>query len=95
MEFCHLKDCPSGSECRNLIHGYECVANVTLNGTASRLHYTLVKGDQSVNFNDINVSYRSKTGGTLLYIAPDSSPKQRYFQLSAYKDQVRKLIHFK
>lgn len=88
MEFCHLKDCPTGSECRNLIHGYECVANITLNGTASRLHYTLVKGDQSTPFSDITVSYRSKTGGTLLYIAPDSSPLQRYFQLSAYKDQI-------
>lgn len=30
MEFCQVQDCPEGSECRNLNHGYECVANVTL-----------------------------------------------------------------
>lgn len=30
MEFCQVQDCPTGSECRNLNHGYECVANITL-----------------------------------------------------------------
>lgn len=30
MEFCQVQDCPTGSECRNLNYGYECVANITL-----------------------------------------------------------------
>ena len=30
MEFCQLQDCPAGSECRNLNHGYECVSNITI-----------------------------------------------------------------
>lgn len=37
MEFCQLQDCPSGSECRNLEDGYECLTNVTLRGAGDDL----------------------------------------------------------
>ncbi|XP_075227942.1 cell polarity complex component crumbs isoform X2 [Lycorma delicatula] len=90
MEFCQLKNCPPGSVCRNLNYGYECVANVTLDGHGTKLRYSFVQGDgdKLTVPEDLEVSYRSRTGGTLLHIGPDSSSVQRYFQISVYKGQV-------
>lgn len=80
--------------CRNLNHGYECVANVTLDGRGTKLRYLFVKGDEekfAVPL-DIEVAYRSRTGGTLLHIGSDSTSPHRYFQISVYKDQVSYLL---
>ncbi|XP_026473661.1 protein crumbs-like [Ctenocephalides felis] len=32
IEFCQLQDCPTGSRCRNLEDGYECLSNATFSG---------------------------------------------------------------
>lgn len=88
MEFCEIQKCPKGSECRNLNHGYECVTNITLPGTSSALQYKYVQGDQSSLLDEISITYRSKTGGLLLYITQDTESVQNYFSISAYKEQV-------
>lgn len=89
MEFCQVQDCPTGSECRNLNHGYECVANITLHESifnATGLRYKLIRGEQRVPLNDISVSYRSRTGGYLLQIGPNSESK--FLFIHVYSDQI-------
>lgn len=94
MEFCQLQDCPLGSECRNLNHGYECVANITLSGlntTETLLQYNFVKGQQNFPLSHIEVNYRTKTGGTIVYISnkkKSSDTEFTFFTMIAHKDQV-------
>uniref|UniRef100_A0A0A9W8L0 Protein crumbs homolog 2 n=2 Tax=Lygus hesperus TaxID=30085 RepID=A0A0A9W8L0_LYGHE len=92
MEFCQVQDCPTGSECRNLNTGYECVANITIhnpNETAPGLHYEFVQGDSSAQLYEISVTYRSKTGGTILQIGEFSASKDDSFLLVyIYNDQI-------
>lgn len=91
MEFCQLQDCPTGSTCRNLDDGYECVANVTLRGKKeSVLSYRLEGNSKPKNFEDvnldvINISFRTRTGGTLLHI---SSENKYYFSVSTHRDEI-------
>lgn len=91
MEFCQLQDCPIGSKCRNLDDGYECVANVTLRGQKSDLlSYTLVgtskpKAFEDVMLDSVNISYRSRTGGTILHVSSDG---KFYFSVSVFKDEI-------
>lgn len=91
MEFCQLQDCPTGSKCRNLDDGYECVANVTLRGQPDDLlSYNLVGSSKPKKFEDvmldsINISYRSRTGGTILYA---STKDKFYFSVSVFKDEI-------
>lgn len=90
MEFCQLQDCPTGSQCRNLDDGYECVANVTLRGTKNDLlSYNLVgyskqRGFEDVNLDSVNVVYRTRLGGTILHV----SDNKYYLSVSVYKDEV-------
>ncbi len=94
MEFCQLKNCPLDSECRNLQYGYECVSNVTMNGavTNTSLQYALVhKGETVIALNSIEITYRSRTGGTLLYLCnnEDMNPqKHLYFFVFVFNDAV-------
>lgn len=95
MEFCQLKDCPLNSECRNLHHGYECVSNITMNGIVSNtsLQYSFVHNstENLIPLNTVDITYRSKTGGTLLYLCnnEDSSPhKHLYFFVFVFNDVV-------
>lgn len=96
MEFCQLQDCPIGSECRNLNHGYECVANITLGGATDHfLQYSLRRlAEKQEPLNSIDITYRSKTGGTLLYISNSTDTHQSlqtkhfYFAVFVFKDQV-------
>lgn len=97
MEFCQLlKDCPLNSECRNLNHGFECVANITLDGrntTESLLQYSFIKGQQVVPLTHIEVSYRTKTGGTIMYVSnkkKKSDSEFTFFTMIAIKNQVFK-----
>lgn len=96
MEFCQLQGCPSDSECRNLNHGYECVANITLNSPNTSevlLQYEFVKGQQVVPLTHIEVTYRTRTGGTILYVSnkkKSSDPEFNFFTMIANKDQVCK-----
>ncbi|GLH08522.1 Neurogenic locus Notch protein [Gryllus bimaculatus] len=89
MEFCQLQDCPDGSSCRNLENGYECVANVTFNGNNNSLHYTLNNfyDGSSSYMNNITLTYRSKFGGTLLYITSSNSVEE-FFSISVQKDEI-------
>ncbi|VVC29041.1 Hypothetical protein CINCED_3A018849 [Cinara cedri] len=93
MEFCQLQDCPKGSQCRNLNHGYECVANVTLDGqntTEPLLQYNFVKGQQAISLTHIEVNYRTKTGGTIMYVSnkkKNSDPEFAFFTMIVNKNQ--------
>ncbi|XP_050423737.1 protein crumbs isoform X2 [Adelges cooleyi] len=93
MEFCQLQDCPLGSECRNLNHGYECVANVTLvgqNTSEPLLQYYFVRGQQAIPLTHIEVSYRTRTGGTIMYVSNKkkaSDTEFNFFTMIAFKDQ--------
>jgi len=94
MEFCQLQDCPLGSECRNLNHGYECVANITLdsrNTSEPLLQYSFIKGQQVIPLTHIEVSYRTRTGGTIMYVSnkkKSSDSEFTFFTMIAYKDRV-------
>nr|CAD7258850.1 unnamed protein product [Timema shepardi] len=89
MEFCQLQDCPTGSTCRNLDDGYECVANFTFDGRNSSLGFVFTQPEHvhlsGLVFDSIDIAYRSRTGGTILYI---STINGTYFSVSVYKDQV-------
>nr|CAD7398371.1 unnamed protein product [Timema cristinae] len=89
MEFCQLQDCPTGSTCRNLDDGYECVANFTFDGRNSSLGFVFTQPEHvhlsGLAFDSIDIAYRSRTGGTILYI---STSNGTYFSVSVYKDQV-------
>lgn len=96
MEFCQVKDCPAGSECRNLDHGYECVANITMNGLVSNtsLQYMFVHNTEApISLNSVEIMYRSKTGGTLLYLCNNEETlpqKHLYFSIFVHNDVVSK-----
>lgn len=90
MEFCQLQDCPTGSKCQNLDDGYECVANATFNGNNDLFTYTY-KQTEDQNFtestiNNIEITYRSNTGGMLMHIASPSG--SRSFAVSVFKDNI-------
>ncbi|XP_014260565.1 protein crumbs isoform X1 [Cimex lectularius] len=89
MEFCQVQDCPAGSECRNLDHGYECVANITIHKPdvmAPGLQYKFVRGEQNTMLNEISFAYRSKSGGKILQVGPDHNGNR--FIVTVYKDQL-------
>ncbi|XP_018896752.2 protein crumbs isoform X2 [Bemisia tabaci] len=92
MEFCQLQDCPLDSECHNLHHGFECVANLTLDGSGNTsLQYTLSRGEQSVPLNSIEFSYRSRYGGMILHISNSLNvynSDRIYFSIYVFKDQI-------
>lgn len=87
MEFCQLKECPKGSTCRNLEDGYECLANSTFNGKSNALTYNLTttqEGAIKSIYNTIEINYRTKYGGTVLYVQNDED----YFFIYINKDEV-------
>ncbi|KAG8293886.1 hypothetical protein J6590_007552 [Homalodisca vitripennis] len=87
MEFCKITDCPEGSRCQNLVHGYECVSNMTLTGNSSGLQYRLERREHSSALDSIHVAYRTHEGGTLLHIVAPDRP-HNYFTISTLNDQV-------
>ncbi|XP_046739798.1 protein crumbs-like isoform X2 [Diprion similis] len=90
MEFCQLQDCPTGSRCQNLDDGYECVANATFNGSNDVFTYTYKQSeDQNVTestTDTIEITYRSRTGGVLMHIAPKSGNQN--FVVSVFRDNI-------
>ncbi|XP_069695931.1 protein crumbs isoform X4 [Periplaneta americana] len=88
MEFCQLQNCPPGSTCKNLDNGYECLANATFDGHNTSLTYVLnVAGSfKPDDLDSINITYRSQTGGTMLYVLSDTIAE--YFSVSVYNDQI-------
>jgi protein crumbs len=86
MEFCQLQNCPQGSTCQNLDNGYECIANATFDGRNMSLTYSLHVGSgfNVEQLDSISVTYRSRRGGTMLYITSGSE----YLSVSVYHDAV-------
>lgn len=92
IEFCELHKCPGNATCKNLDSGYDCVTNVTFNGTEEHpLTYFFVQVGTEENDKQkpyekiIEISYRTKIGGTLLYVEQD---EDMYFEIASYKDQL-------
>ncbi|XP_066994976.2 protein crumbs [Anabrus simplex] len=92
MEYCVLEECPTGSECRNLENGYECVANITFSGQNSSLNYLLKRPQTHYSVHEssldsISIKYRTLAGGTLLYISSVINVSE-FFSVSALHDEV-------
>lgn len=68
-EYCAVYQCPVGSECLNLDDGYECVANLTLNGINSSITYSPSFTNLQRSLSEITITYRSQVGGVMLYAA--------------------------
>ncbi|XP_039288666.1 protein crumbs isoform X2 [Nilaparvata lugens] len=100
MELCELKRCPEGSVCRNVEAageasqgggGYECAANITLSGhQGEQLTYSWQAGTTGVRMSplamdSVQLAFRSRTGGTILYVGGGTVP---YFQVSALGNQI-------
>ncbi|XP_015514876.1 protein crumbs isoform X6 [Neodiprion lecontei] len=90
MEFCQLQDCPTGSRCQNLDDGYECVANATFNGSNDLFTYTYKQSEEQngteSTTDTIEITYRSRTGGVLMHIAPKSGNQN--FAVSVFRDNI-------
>ncbi|KAB0800392.1 hypothetical protein PPYR_06132 [Photinus pyralis] len=86
VEFCELERCPEDSQCKNLEDGYECIANVTFDGETPPLIYNLVRRDtaKSLHFDHIEVTYRTKSWGTLLF----AKYLDNHFIVFIYHDEV-------
>lgn len=66
-EYCAVYQCPAGSECLNLDDGYECVANLTLNGINSSITYSPSFTNIQKPLNDITITYRSQVRFTQIF----------------------------
>lgn len=90
IEFCELQKCPGNGTCQNLDDGFECITNMTFQGNEraplafSFYQKNSISPEQHPIKSTIEISYRTKTGGTLLYV----HDSDMYFEVAAYKDQV-------
>ncbi|XP_055602052.1 protein crumbs isoform X2 [Uranotaenia lowii] len=91
IQFCELQKCPQNAACQNLDTGYECISNMTFHDDNEPLKYAFSPGLDPINqemteFNmdTIEISYRTKFGGTLLYV----QESDMYFEIST----IRKLV---
>lgn len=90
IQFCELNQCPGEGVCQNLDDGFECLTNMTFQGNElSPLSFVFRQKDENVSLRQpqqctVEVSYRTKTGGTLFYV----QEAEMYFEIAVYKDQV-------
>lgn len=89
IQFCELQKCPGNAVCKNLDDGYECITNITFQGNQEEpLAFTFNAKDEDQAVakieSTIELSYRTKTGGTLLYV----QDADMYFEVAVLKDQV-------
>ncbi|XP_045615647.2 protein crumbs [Procambarus clarkii] len=68
-EYCAIYECPEGSECYNLDDGYECLANLTLNGVNSFISYSPSFRNPPAHITDVSLDYRSQVGGVIFWAA--------------------------
>ncbi|XP_071550303.1 protein crumbs isoform X2 [Panulirus ornatus] len=68
-EYCAIFECPQGSECINLDDGYECLANVTLNGVNSSMMYTPSFENPPSQITEVLLDYRSQVGGVMFWVS--------------------------
>lgn len=84
IEFCQLVTCPGGSICQNLDDGYECLTNITFTGQEhAPLAFSYFKEPlqpdeigivkQPILKPIIEIAYRTRAGGTLLFIDNNDS----------------------
>lgn len=89
IQFCELQKCPGNSQCYNLDDGFDCLTNVTFQGDqtnplAFTFHQKDSESSESPIKSTIEISFRTKTGGTLLYV----QNRRKYFEIAVYKNQV-------
>uniref|UniRef100_A0A6B2E8N3 Putative cadherin egf lag seven-pass g-type receptor n=1 Tax=Phlebotomus kandelakii TaxID=1109342 RepID=A0A6B2E8N3_9DIPT len=89
IQFCELHKCPGNAMCQNLDDGFECITNMTFQGSEnSPLAFEFLPKDpdqpDDYRQTSIQLSYRSKTGGTLLYVQDGDM----YFEIAVFNDQV-------
>ncbi|XP_055635267.1 protein crumbs isoform X3 [Toxorhynchites rutilus septentrionalis] len=92
IQFCELQKCPQNATCQNLDTGYECISNMTFHDENEPLKYSFdtgsevlqQQGQKDSNMDTIEISYRTKIGGTLLYV----QDSDMYFSIST----IRKLM---
>ncbi|XP_030376578.1 protein crumbs isoform X3 [Scaptodrosophila lebanonensis] len=85
IEFCQLILCPGASVCQNLDDGYECLTNITFTGQErAPLAFSYFKeqvaeeigvpnGNKQLLKPVIEIAYRTRAGGTLLFIDNNDS----------------------
>lgn len=89
-QFCELTTCPGSGICQNLDDGFECITNITFHGKNIKpLAYTFHPKHKTIAEEhpikiSIEISYRTKTGGTLFYV----QNQRKYFEIAVYKNQV-------
>lgn len=91
IEFCQLVTCPGSSVCQNLDDGYECLTNITFRGNEkSPLSFSFYKKPQLSEETKpklkpiIEIAYRTRAGGTLLYMENQDS----FFEIGVNQGQV-------
>lgn len=88
-QFCELTTCPGNGMCQNLDDGFECITNMTFQDDGVKpLAFTFHQKDafkQKENKlkGTIEISFRTKTGGTLLYV----QNQKKYFEIAVFKNQ--------
>lgn len=89
-QFCELQNCPGSGVCQNLDDGFECLTNMTFQGDKTNpLSFTFHHKNPALPEKEpikasIEVSFRTKTGGTLLYV----QNQRKYFEIAIFKNQV-------
>lgn len=89
-QFCELSKCPGNGVCQNLDDGFECLTNMTFQGDdAKPLMFTFNeknadKPEEVPIKGLIEISFRTKTGGTLFYV----QNQRKYFEVAVFKNQV-------
>lgn len=89
IQFCEIHKCPGKAVCQNLDDGFECITNMTFQGQENKpMVFNYVPNSTqskiTTKSSTLEISYRAKTGGTLLYV----QESDMYFEVAAYKDQV-------
>lgn len=80
LEFCAIHSCPAGGECQNLNDGYECLTSATFNGVNTTVQYSY-SGNGPLPAGTIQLTFRSRQGGTLLIIQNESRGQIKFFRL--------------
>uniref|UniRef100_A0A1I8PY45 Protein crumbs n=1 Tax=Stomoxys calcitrans TaxID=35570 RepID=A0A1I8PY45_STOCA len=92
IEFCQLVTCPGNSICQNLDDGgYECLTNITFRGNEKApLSFSFYKEPHLAEETKpklkpvIEIAYRTRAGGTLLYLENQDS----FFEIGVNQGQV-------
>ncbi|XP_061505186.1 protein crumbs isoform X1 [Anopheles gambiae] len=85
IQFCELQKCPMNATCQNLDAGYECISNMTFHDDKEPLVFSFNDKDRKdISMDTIEISYRTKFGGTLLYVHDGDM----YFEISTIRQLV-------